>query len=86
MGYIFAYYLYGFSTFITLEKQSHKFMLCNVHLLRYLRKNTEETENQWSKKMSDLMKEINQKRKELLIQEDLFLICTLDYYLTVCEN
>lgn len=43
---------------------------CNVHLLRYLRKNTEETENQWSKKMSDLMKEINQKRKELLIQEE----------------
>ena len=51
-----------------------------------LNANTEETENQWSKKMSDLMKEINQKRKELLIQEDLFLICSLDYYLTVCEN
>ena len=62
MGYTFAYYLYGFSTFITLEKQSHKFMLCNVHLLRYLRKNTEETENQWSKKMSDLMKEIKKIR------------------------
>lgn len=42
---------------------------CNVHLFRYLRKNTEETGNQWSKKMSDLMKEINQKRKELLNQE-----------------
>ena len=43
---------------------------CNVHLFRYLRKNTEETGNQWSQKMSDLMKEINQKRKELLIHEN----------------
>lgn len=39
---------------------------CNVHILRYLRKNTEETENRWSKKMSSLLKDMNQKRKEYL--------------------
>ena len=29
---------------------------CNVHLLRYLKKNTEETGNSWSGKMSGLLR------------------------------
>lgn len=38
---------------------------CNVHIQRYLRKNTEETGNQWSAKMSCLLSEMNQIRNEL---------------------
>lgn len=39
---------------------------CNVHLFRYLKKNTEETENQWSSKMSELLSEINHRRKMVI--------------------
>lgn len=39
---------------------------CNVHLIRYLRKNTEETENQWSGRMITLLCEMNRKRKEFM--------------------
>ena len=39
---------------------------CNVHIIRYLRKNTEETGNTWSNKMITLLCEMNKKRKELL--------------------
>ncbi len=38
---------------------------CNVHIIRYLRKNTEETGNAWSGKMIALLCEMNKKRKEL---------------------
>lgn len=38
---------------------------CNVHLLRYLRKNTEETGNHWSEEMAELLSEMNQERKGL---------------------
>lgn len=41
---------------------------CNVHILRYLRKNTEETGNPWSEEMSGLLNEMNRKRKELQMQ------------------
>lgn len=41
---------------------------CNVHLIRYLRKNTEETKNQWSDKMMQLLCEMNSERKELISQ------------------
>ena len=41
---------------------------CNVHILRYLRKNTEETGNSWSEEMSGLLNEMNRKRKELQMQ------------------
>ena len=41
---------------------------CNVHILRYLRKNTEETGNLWSEEMSGLLNEMNRKRKELQMQ------------------
>lgn len=39
---------------------------CNVHLLRYLRKNTEESGNSWSGKMSELFKEMNRERKAMM--------------------
>ena len=39
---------------------------CNVHIMRYLRKNTEETGNAWSGEMSALLCEMNRERKELL--------------------
>ncbi len=39
---------------------------CNVHLLRYLKKNTEETGNSWSGKMSGLLSGINRARKEAM--------------------
>ena len=38
---------------------------CNVHLLRYLKKNTEETGNRWSGQMSGLLSEINRERKRV---------------------
>ena len=38
---------------------------CNVHLLRYLKKNTEETGNEWSKEMSGLLNRMNRERKSL---------------------
>ena len=36
---------------------------CNVHILRYLRKNTEDTGNKWSGEMAALLCEMNQARK-----------------------
>lgn len=39
---------------------------CNVHLLRYLRKNTEETGNSWSEEAAALVREMNRERKALL--------------------
>lgn len=36
---------------------------CNVHVIRYLRKNTEDTQNTWSGKMIKLLCEMNQVRK-----------------------
>ena len=41
---------------------------CNVHIIRYLRKNTEETGNQWSDEMIRLLCEMNRKRKEFMEQ------------------
>lgn len=45
---------------------------CNVHLLRYLKKNTEETGNEWSGELSRLLCEINRKKKELMEQKKAF--------------
>lgn len=39
---------------------------CNVHLERYLRKNTEETGNAWSRDMSGFLRGMNHARKEEL--------------------
>ena len=41
---------------------------CNVHIIRYLRKNTEETGNHWSEEMITLLCEMNKKRKEYILQ------------------
>lgn len=41
---------------------------CNVHIIRYLRKNTEETGNQWSADMISLLCEMNRRRKEYASQ------------------
>ena len=41
---------------------------CNVHIIRYLRKNTEETGNQWSNEMILLLCGMNKYRKELAAQ------------------
>ena len=38
---------------------------CNVHIIRYLRKNTEETGHGWSVQMKDLLCEMNRERKKL---------------------
>ena len=39
---------------------------CNVHIIRYLRKNTEDTGNEWSSKMISALCEMNEKRKEYM--------------------
>ncbi len=38
---------------------------CNVHIIRYLRKNSEETQNKWSDEMITLLCEMNKTRKKL---------------------
>ena len=38
---------------------------CNVHIIRYLRKNTEETGNHWSEEMISLLCGMNKAKKEL---------------------
>ena len=53
----------------------------NVHIIRYLRKNTEETGNTWSDEMISLLCEMNQKRKEKIEQgADSFLEDTIKEY------
>lgn len=42
---------------------------CNVHIIRYLRKNSEETKNKWSDEMISLLCEMNKERKKLVEQE-----------------
>lgn len=41
---------------------------CNIHIIRYLRKNKEDTEHKWSGKMIALLCEMNKARKELINQ------------------
>lgn len=40
---------------------------CNVHIIRYLKKNTEDTKHEWSGQMISLLCEINKARKSLVI-------------------
>lgn len=42
---------------------------CNAHIIRYLRKNSEETKNKWSDKMIALLCDINNTRKKLVSEE-----------------
>ena len=39
---------------------------CNVHIIRYLRKNSEDTGNEWSERMIKLLCRMNEERKEVL--------------------
>ncbi len=41
---------------------------CNVHIIRYLRKNTEETGNKWSEEMISLLCEMNKTRENLMTE------------------
>lgn len=41
---------------------------CNIHIIRYLRKNSEETKNKWSDEMISLLCGMNKARKELIKQ------------------
>lgn len=43
---------------------------CNVHIIRYLRKNTEDTLNTWSSQMIKLLCEMNQVRKEAIREKE----------------
>lgn len=43
---------------------------CNVHIIRYLRKNTEETKNSWSNQMIGLLCEANTARKRHIAKGD----------------
>lgn len=45
---------------------------CNVHLLRYLKKNTEESGNKWSGQMAKLLTEMNEARKEKISNKSWF--------------
>jgi len=45
---------------------------CNIHLLRYLRKNSEDTGNAWSTDMIRLLTDANKRRKALLQQKEFF--------------
>lgn len=45
---------------------------CNIHLLRYLRKNAEDTGNAWSTDMIRLLTDANNRRKELLERQEFF--------------
>lgn len=40
---------------------------CNVHIIRYLRKNTEETQSKWSGRMIALLCEANKAKKALMV-------------------
>ncbi len=56
---------------------------CNVHIIRYLRKNTEETGNQWSDEMITLLCEMNKERKE---RKGKGFSCIADDEITAYEN
>lgn len=56
---------------------------CNVHIIRYLRKNTEETENQWSDEMITLLCEMNKERKG---RKGKGFSCFADNEITAYEN
>lgn len=45
---------------------------CNVHVMRYLTKNTEDTGNTWSERMKHLLSEMNRERKARIAAEEGF--------------
>ena len=53
---------------------------CNVHLLRYLTKNIEETGNSWAEKMRSLLSEMNETRKQRISDQIPFSADEIDAY------
>lgn len=54
---------------------------CNVHLIRYLRKNTEESGNTWSKDMMNFLRGMNSARKKRISEgENAFSLSALEKY------
>ena len=49
---------------------------CNVHIIRYLRKNTEDSGNKWSGEMIRLLCEMNNTRKKCMEQNTFLTICS----------
>ena len=47
----------------TLYYYGTEYAECNAHILRYLKKNTEETGNAWSGEFASLLREIHRERK-----------------------
>lgn len=59
---------------------------CNVHLLRYLKKNTEEAENKWSVKLAKLLTEMNNARKDKLSKNSWFDMSEIEAYEKEYDN
>lgn len=54
---------------------------CNVHVIRYLRKNTEESGNSWSKDMMNFLRGMNSARKKLISEgENAFSMSATERY------
>lgn len=53
---------------------------CNAHILRYLKKNTEESGNEWSNALSELLREMNTERKNRLAKGSWFEVPEINEY------
>lgn len=53
---------------------------CNAHILRYLKKNTEESGNEWSNALSELLREMNTERKNRLAKGSWFEVAEINEY------
>lgn len=53
---------------------------CNVHLLRYLKKNTEDSNNKWSEQLSELLLDMNRAKKQKLSEHKWFDLSEIEAY------
>lgn len=53
---------------------------CNVHLLRYLKKNTEDSNNKWSEQLSNLLLDMNRAKKQKLSECKWFDMSEIEAY------
>ena len=53
---------------------------CNAHILRYLKKNTEDSENGWSDELSELFRRMNKESKERLTKGSWFDVPKINRY------
>lgn len=53
---------------------------CNVHLLRYLKKNTEDSNNKWSEQLSELLLDMNRAKKQKLSEHKWFDVSETEAY------